>query len=96
MTRKSERELERAVDNLDSGGGDEPADVWIAYLTADGWVDGDGVPVPEDATVLVRAGGVAMERSRAEREGYEILGAADTPDGDHVMVPYDYGDREVW
>lgn len=98
MTRKrSRRELTDAVDDLTPGTDRDPFaeyDAKIAYRCQDGWVDGDGDPLPDDPDAVVRYGGVTMERSRAEREGYEILGTVEDAHGDYVTVPWDYGDQE--
>lgn len=95
MTRKSRRELETTLDDLDGGEDRDPFadyDAVVAYRTAEGWVDDDGEPLPEDADVILGYGGVTVERSTAEAEGYDILGPA-TVDGDHtdeyVRVPWD-------
>jgi hypothetical protein len=99
MTRKSKREIERAVDDLagrdgpddDTGG---PAIVWE---TDDGYVDGDGEPVPTTddgdpvgpsfGPVIIFKRSLVMRREQAEREGYEILGPAeDAPADDAVRV----------
>lgn len=95
--RKSRRELEATVDDLDGGGNRDPFakyDAVTAYRVSEGWVDGDGEPLPDDPDAPVRYGGVTVERTKAEREGYEILGAVEEAHGDYVTVPWDYGDRE--
>lgn len=90
MTRRPTRSsIERDLDDLGSGDGDEPPwDVSTAYRMREGWVD-DGEPVPEDATVLLRISGVTMEPKQAERDGYEILGPVETPDPtEYVRIPW--------
>ena len=90
MTRKSKREIERAVDGLDGDGVSEE-DLVVAYRTTDGWVDSDGAPLEEDAVVVIGFGGVTIPRSEAEAIGCEIIREADVAvDEPHVVVPYDY------
>lgn len=75
----------------------EGHDAIIAYRTSEGWVDDDGNPLPEDATVAVRYDGVTVDRATAEEEGYEILGPADVDSDDadeFVLVPCYYDDKE--
>ena len=100
MTRKSRREIESAVDDLAPASDADPFgeyDALIAYRTAEGWVDADGEPLPEDADVVLGYSGVTVERATAEANGWEILGPA-TIDGapaeEYVTVAWDYGDRE--
>ena len=51
MTRKSRRELERAVDGLDDDGDDGDRWPMIVFATDDGrYVDADGTALPTDAT----------------------------------------------
>lgn len=91
MTRRSKREVERALDDL--GGGEGPAGVavvWADERTGD-LVDANGEPAAPDpdAHLLVIREHVVMSRERAEEQGREILGPAeDTPSGsDAVRVP---------
>jgi hypothetical protein len=94
MTRKSKREIERAVERMGVEQADDPVDVWIGYRTSEGWVDADGEP-PNDPDASIRYAGIVVERAEAEAEGWEILDTIDTPgETEHVRVPWDYGDRE--
>ena len=80
MTRRSRRELERALADLaadaeaDPTGGTDVTVSWVGYET-DTDADRD---LPERYTVVMR-------REDAERKGREILGPADGP-GDLVRV----------
>jgi hypothetical protein len=95
MTRKSKRELERAVDDLADAGDDDGGGIMVVYEhpdTGDYYRtrDGDGDPVdPDDLdglTVAIREE-LVMFREQAEREGREILGPAeDAPAEDAVRV----------
>lgn len=105
MTRKSKRELQRAVDDL----GDEdrsPKSFGLVYedpRTGE-WYESrsqEGEPVDPDADVLmVIVNSVVMERETAEQEGREILGPTESetnPDADLVRVPWNdssEGDEE--
>jgi hypothetical protein len=80
MTRRSKRELERALAELaDDAGADPTAGTDVAVSWADYETDtGAGGELPERYTVVMR-------REDAEREGREILGPADGT-GDLVRV----------
>jgi hypothetical protein len=96
VTRKSKREIERAVDDLDGGDGDDGglSVVYKDARTGEYYEDGDmaGEPVDPDAlsgtAVVIGRGAVVMFREQAEQEGREILGPAeDAPDEtDAVLV----------
>jgi hypothetical protein len=83
MTRRSKRELERALDDL-AGDADADADADEYNVTAD-WVEYDDNG--DDAEVVANYQ-VVMRRERAEREGVEILGPVDGP-GDLVRIDWD-------
>jgi len=88
MTRKSKREIERAVDDLDGGGEDD--DSLRVVISKPG---GDSMPNPdggEGFDVVIESSVCVMMREQAEREGYDILGPAeDVPADDAVRVEYD-------
>lgn len=87
MTRRSKRELERAIDDL-------VADAQTDDPDTDGFdVSAPFVEYGEEADPdadIVAEYQIVMRRDRAEREGREILGPADGP-GDLVRV----GDTET-
>ena len=85
MTRKSKREIERALEDiLDGGGGAETIDVVWRGDEEDEFVDQDGEPTepdPDADTVVVIDETVVMDRDRAEEQDRVILGPAeDVPD----------------
>ena len=93
MTRKSRRELERELEDLnDTGGSGDTVDVvWRDERTGE-YVDLDGEPTepdPDTDLLVVMNESVVMSRERAEKEDREILGPAeDVPEGrDVVRVP---------
>jgi hypothetical protein len=97
MTRKSKREIERAVDDLDDDAGDDDPALSVVYEdhTGDYYADRDMTDPVEDPdalpgmTVVIagRDGTCIMTREHAEREGSEILGPAeDAPAEDAVRV----------
>lgn len=95
MTRKSKREIERALEDIhDGNGGTETVDVvWCGDGEGE-FVDQDGEPTepdPDADTVVVIDETVVMHRDRAEEQGREILGPAeDVPnDRDAVRVASD-------
>jgi hypothetical protein len=77
MTRKSRRELERAVEDL---GGSETVDDGdtLEFNVSAPFVEYD--PEESDADVVADYQ-VVMRREDAERKGYKILGPADGRDG---------------
>ncbi|MFC7175352.1 hypothetical protein ACFQL0_21830 [Haloplanus litoreus] len=83
MTRKSERELERALETLDDDADGNRIQVLFRDDRTDGLVDGDGEPADPDpgADTIIVNESVVMSRERAEAEGREILGPAE---GEHV------------
>lgn len=82
MTRRSKRELERAVADLEEEQAPEDPAAGGYNVTAE-WVDYDTDPDPDaDVHATYR---VVMERDRAEREDREILGPAEGP-GDLVEI----------
>jgi hypothetical protein len=96
MTRKSKREIERAVDDLgDDGDGDDwGTSVVYEDHTGDYYADRDMTEPVEDPdalpglTVILsgRGGTCIMLREHAEREGREILGPAEnTPPGNDAV-----------
>ena len=91
MTRKSKRELERALNDLD--GGEGPADVTVVWEDerTGAIVDANGDPAnPDpDARLIVIHESVVMSRERAEEQGREILGLVENapPGRDAVRVP---------
>lgn len=94
MTRKSKREIERDLDDLDGSDGDE-TELSVVYrdaATDDYYADEDLTePVEPDnlpgMTVVINRGVVVMGREQAEREMREILGPADdVPADDAVRV----------
>ena len=85
MTRKSKREIERALEDiLDGDGGTETIDVVWRSDEEDEFVDQDGKPTepdPDADTIVVINETVVMHRDRAEEQDREILGPAeDVPD----------------
>jgi hypothetical protein len=83
MTRKSKREIERALEDLDDDADDGRIQVLFRDDRSGGLVDADGEPVdpdPEADTIIVDET-VVMGRERAEAEGREILGPAE---GEHI------------
>jgi len=98
MTRKSKREIERAVDTLDGGGDGTPSSVNVVYRdasTGEYYADREMTePVDRDdrddgdGLSVAISRGLVMFREQAEQEGREILGPAEsTPDGvDAVRV----------
>lgn len=93
MTRRSKREIERALENLSSTDG-ETFDVVFRRDWTDGYVDRDREliePNPDADTVVVINQRVVMMRERAEAEGYEILGPAENtpPENDAVRVAWE-------
>lgn len=79
MTRRSKRELERALADLDDADRGDPAAGGFAVSTT--W--GEEEPDPNaDFAIQYQ---IVMSRDRAERDGREILGPADAP-GDTVRV----------
>ena len=96
MTRKSKREIERAVDDLaDDGDGDGGAlAVVFEDHTGDYYenqeMDGDPVDpdnLPGKTVVIPGRDTCVMGREQAKREGREILGPAeDVPADDAVLV----------
>lgn len=101
MTRKSKREIERAVDDLDGGDADGDGTLSVVFKdnrTGDYYEsqDMDGDPVdPDDLSgpviaITGRGGTCVMMRDQAEREGREILGPAeDAPADDAVRVVWE-------
>lgn len=93
MTRKSERELERALETLAGGatdgaaGGDMVQVLYREDRTGD-LVDTDGEPAEPDpdALAIIINESVVMGRDRAEAEGREILGPAE---GEHIPAEND-------
>lgn len=102
MKRRSKRELERALEELDSDATGSNADrIQVLYRndrTGELLAERGGDPAdpdPEaDLTVVIEQS-VVVSRDRAEAEGYEILGPAeDVPDGrDAVRVAWESDDR---
>ena len=95
MTRRSKREIERAVEDLDGGtdGDDDTVNVVFKDTPTGEYYESremDGDPVDPDAlpglTVVINRGTVVMMREHAEREGREILGPAEDTDRDAVRV----------
>lgn len=92
MTRKSKRELERAIDDL-TGDVTANVDAALEVLYRDGrtggLVDADGVPTEPDPGVeqtVVIDRFLAMPRERAKAEGREILGPVEAaPAGSDVV-----------
>ena len=95
MTRKSKREIERAIKELH--GEDEEETIDVVWTTPDlnGYMDGDGEPTdvdPDADTVIVINETEVMRRARAEEEGREILGPAeDAAADDAVRVAHSRG-----
>ena len=58
MTRKSKREIERALDGLDTGGNDDTG-IAVVYDNGDQVLDADGNPVGPDG-VGVAPGGLVI------------------------------------
>lgn len=94
MTRKSRREIERAVDDL-AGDGDGDGGIMVVYEDPDTGdyyrtQDGDDDPADLDGfegLVVELKRELVMRRERAEREGRAILGPAeDAPAEDTVRV----------
>jgi hypothetical protein len=93
MTRKSKREIERALEDFNRAGADGVDVVWRDDVTGE-IVDRDGEPTepdPDAETVIVINDTVVMPRERAEEQGREILGPAEVPreDIDAVRVASD-------
>ena len=91
MTRKNKRDLEKAVENLDTGSDDESGILVVYKHPKTGAyydMDGDEIDPPDDSLLIVLSHTVVMEREKAEAEGNEILGPAkDTNDsGDYVRA----------
>jgi len=95
MTRKSKREIERAVDSLDGGNDGTPSALNVVYRDAstgkcyaDREMTEPADPDDGDGQTVTISRGLVMFREQAEREGREILGPAEsTPDGvDAVRV----------
>jgi hypothetical protein len=77
MTRKSRREIERAVEDLGESETVDDGDT-LEFNVSAPFVEYD--PEESDADVVANYQ-VVMRREDAEREGYEILGPADGRDG---------------
>lgn len=82
MTRKSKREIERALDDLDGGADDCGVEVvWRDQETGDlRDRDGDLVDqddLDDDAFCVIVRESVVVRRERAEAENMEILGPAE-------------------
>ena len=96
MTRKSKRELERALDNLDGVETRDTIDVVYWNEKTQEHVDREGNPVepdpdPDAAHVVVIKDTLVMEREQAIEEDREIFGPAETPSGrDIVKVAKEY------
>lgn len=91
MTRRSKREVERALDDL-AGDADDDTDAGHSFdategVTAEFVTYGPEEDDGDDADVFARYH-VVMRRERAEREGVEILGPVDGP-GDLVRIDWD-------
>jgi hypothetical protein len=85
MTRKSKREIERAVEDLDDASGDDDAfsvvyEDWTGACYADQELT-EPVDPDEILGMVVRIRGLdgtcIMRREHAEREGVEILGTVE-------------------
>jgi len=90
MTRRSKREIENVLNDLDSGGDgiDDTAVVYRDDRTGH-LVDEDGKPVehdPDADLVVIIEDTLVMLREQAEREGREILGRAEDAPTDAVRV----------
>ena len=92
MTRKSKREIERALDGLgdDTNDGDALSVVYRDASTGDYYADKEMTePIDKDDSPGVTAcisRGLVMFREQAEREGREILGPAESaPDGNDAV-----------
>lgn len=99
MTRRSKRELERALDDLDGSEGSAGAlVVWKDERTGE-FVDANGDPADPDpdAHLIVMREHVITSRKRAEEQGLEILGPAEDtpPERDLVRVPEGRHDAPV-
>lgn len=83
MTRRSRRELERALDDLAADAVDD-TDAGGFDLAVE-WGGGDDADLEADMVIHRR---VVMRPGRAEREGVEILGPVDGRD-DLVQIAWD-------
>lgn len=95
MTRKSKREIERAIEDVEiEEGGQGQTLVANRDPRTGELTDGDGEPIeagPEDVLIVIDEA-VVMDREQAEAEGREILGPAESetnPDADLVRVYWD-------
>ena len=97
MSRKSLRELERAVSDLEPESDTPALDVFYRFEPEGEPVDREGNPVDPDpnadlSVAIVRT--LVIEREEAQRRGYETLGPADVPSGmDCVRVAWDEATR---
>lgn len=81
MTRRSKREIERALDGLGAEGSDPPASGVVHEHPVTGeWYETAALeePAPSDANPLaVICDSVVASRERAERKGYDIIRPVD-------------------
>lgn len=92
MTRKSKREIERAIEGVESEGGGQGR-MLVAHRDprTDDLTDRDGEPIdagPDDVLLVIDEA-VVMRREKAEAQGREILGPVESetnPDADLVRV----------
>jgi hypothetical protein len=86
MTRRSRRELEKALDDLADDDGEDSDTGDMVFGVSAPWVEYDTDQDPgEDADVVANYQ-VVMRRRRAEREGREILGPVDVTDAPDDLV----------
>jgi len=90
MTRKNRREIENAVEELDTGTDESGIHVVYKHPKTGAYydMDGDEIDPPDDSLLIVLSHTVVMDREKAEAEGKEIIGPAeDTNDyGDYVRA----------
>lgn len=92
MTRKSKREIERAIEGVETEEGGQGR-MLVAHRDprTDELTDPDGEPVdagPDDVLLVIDEA-VVMRREQAEAQGREIIGPAESetnPDADLVRV----------
>lgn len=90
MTRKSRREIERAVEQIDPSGGDDGGIVAVYRdpVTGD-YYDMDREPIdgePDGHLVIVLNEEEVLRREKAEREGRTIAGPADAAGDGYVRA----------
>jgi len=94
MTRRSRREIERAVEDLGGDGDGDGGGLLPVYQdpVTGTYYDTDHDPLPTDTVenhdgmVVKLSRNVVLPREQAEREGRTIVAPADVPADGHVVV----------